>query len=490
MQYEDTKPMQNRSVSTNLEDKETDILSLILSYLHYWPLYLLLLFLFGVLAWLYITLQEPLYPVETSILFLENNDAGKSNAVDNLMLDLKGIGGGNINVDNELLILKSREIIKQTLEESGAYVDITSRSGIRTKVWYDEVPFNFALEDSALSRLLGSYSFEVECLSGGKCRITLSEENDKKKIELDSFPSYFHTSQGLVIVRRNKNVSPSEEQPQHFKVSFSSPLMLARKYTLNGTLSAAKLDKQSSLAMLKVVFPHKKKGEDFLVKLVEVYNKQRAIDKNITAQKTYDFINERIKLIGSELSNTEMQLEEAKRKQGVIGVEDLGLAVGASQVTAKFRMELETEMKLMDNLLSMLNDPSKKYELIPGFASVRTGANAGASAPLVAAIQAHNAMLQERNTLLKEASEEHPRLLAINSNIEQSRNSIRTAAEITRKELAIQLGDVKAQEKEYNATVAEAPTFERVTTILNDKELFAVNSILCYLPSASKPLLS
>ena len=51
------------------------------------------------------------------------------------------------------------------------------------------------------------------------------------------------------------------------------------------------------------------RGQDFINQLLEMYNRNTNIDKNEIAQKTAEFIDERIGIISKELGSTEADLE-------------------------------------------------------------------------------------------------------------------------------------------------------------------------------------
>lgn len=454
--------------------QEEDLLSLFRSYLSYWPIYLLVLVLCGVLAWIYIASRRPLYTAETIIEILDNKDA-ENRAVAGVNLDDLGFGNKSTDIDKELLLLKSRKIVQKAIEESRFYVDISTRQGLHPHVLYEEVPYTFSLEDGALSAMKKSYSFEVSTLADGKFEVLFPAEDEQKEkvVRIDSLPASFGTPVGVVAMLKNEDYTPdslkneaytsSESEPLKTTVTLSPSMSMARSLAKEG-LSVQRVDKNTSIAKIAVTSDNRKKGQTFLEKLVEVYNRERSVDKNITAQGTYDFINVRIDEVSKELSEIEAQLESIKKDQGLKGVQEPGLAVNSGKQIEKLRLETETDLRLMDYLLDYLNDPSKKFELVPNLLTAEGMQGSGAA--LASTIQAHNAMIMERNTLVKEAGDKHPRLRAINHNIEQSRENIRSATEISRNGLEIKLEDILQQEEKYNETVSEAPEFERKIAVI------------------------
>ncbi len=59
------------------------------------------------------------------------------------------------------------------------------------------------------------------------------------------------------------------------------------------------------------------RGKDYIAKLLEMYNINANNDKNEVAQRTAEFIDERISIISKELGSTERDLENFKRSAGI-----------------------------------------------------------------------------------------------------------------------------------------------------------------------------
>ena len=110
-------------------EEEVDILSILIDYFRFWPIYLIALVLCLILGWLFIKWSSPEYPVKASVLFLEQKDKA-SPQIQGLDFAELGMGVKNVNVDNELEILGSREILQKTIEESNQYVEGSYHHGM------------------------------------------------------------------------------------------------------------------------------------------------------------------------------------------------------------------------------------------------------------------------------------------------------------------------------------------------------------------------
>lgn len=433
------------------DDDELNLLDLVLPYLKFWPYYLGAIVLCLGLAWLFISTQRPLYPVTTSILFMDEKDKQGSQTADDLLAQVT-TGVSNVNIDNEIQLIKSREMLEKTVRESRYYVDIVGKDGLGKKVWYGNLPFKISLDDTSLDHLKENASFTLSSLGGGKYRITLRETGDT--VDVDKIPGTYSVPFGLLTFEKQQPKDPSVILPSSLDVTIKDPLKVAVSL-MTSQLTVERADKQSSVAKMSIQADDRTKGEEFLSKLLQVYNRERAIDKNATAQNTYKFINERIKIIGEELSDIEGRLAGVKQNQGVTSYSDLGVAVQGKAEARKAKAETTSKLNTVNYLLNYVKNSKNQFALIPSTLGLEDQSLAGA-------VQEYNKMIFERTNLLTTANETHPKVIAQNNVIEKARQNIIDAAEASKVGLEITLSGLEAQDRSYTGIIADAPAFERL----------------------------
>ena len=105
--------------------------------------------------------------------------------------------------------------------------------------------------------------------------------------------------------------------------------------------------KTTSVAVISLKNSNVQRGKDFINKLLEMYNINTNNDKNEVAQKTAEFINERIGIISKELGSTEKDLESFKRGAGITDLtSDAQIALTGSAEYEKKRVENQTQINL------------------------------------------------------------------------------------------------------------------------------------------------
>lgn len=453
--------MTNREFNTEetmQSGEELDLMGIIIPYLRFWPTYIISIIICLGLAWLFGATQRTKYPISSTVLFLDDSKNGKSagSAIEAMNIMDLASGTMSVNIDNEIQLMKSRGIVQLAVLESGDYIDVTSKDGLRTQVWFKDLPFDISMVPTKdLDDKDSPLKLKVKSLGNEKYEII--DEESEKTSKIESLPFVYATEYGLITFSKSDSKTNSPNSST-YKITISSPLQKAIGYAEHGLLSVEKNQKAGSVARLRIESDNRQKGEFFLSKLLEVYNRERAIDKDASAQNTYNFINERIEIIGKELSDVEGRLENVKKSQGVTSYEDLGVVVSSSMNIQNQEAEARTQLQLVDYLLKYMGQmDNDNYNLIPGSISFKDVA-------LQTSTQLYNQLIFQRNSLASSVNNEHPRLEALDSDIQKSRANILEAAKVAKNTLEIQLRGLQKQGNSLSNKISDAPTFERIAT--------------------------
>jgi len=110
---------------------------------------------------------------------------------------------------------------------------------------------------------------------------------------------------------------------------------------------------------------------------------------------------------------------------------------------------------MLDYLREYVNNPQNRYEIIPS----NVGLTDGSSVQL---INTYNKAVQDRNRLLKSATEEAPQVQTLTSTIDELQSSIRTALMQARRSADINRQGIQSQFSLFQGRVSNAPITERV----------------------------
>ena len=184
-----------------------------------------------------------------------------------------------------------------------------------------------------------------------------------------------------------------------------------------------------------------------------MYNINANNDKNEVAQKTAEFIDDRIGIISKELGSTEQDLENFKRSAGITDLSsEAQIALTGNAEYEKKRVENQTQINLVMDLQRYMQ--GNEYEVLPSNIGLQDAASAGA-------IDRYNEMLVERKRLLRTSTENNPTIINLDTSIRAMRSNVQATLDATLKGLQITKEDLAREANRYSRRINDAPTQER-----------------------------
>ncbi len=176
-------------------------------------------------------------------------------------------------------------------------------------------------------------------------------------------------------------------------------------------------------------------------------------DKNEVAQKTAEFINERISIISKELGSTEKDLESFKRGAGITDLtSDAQIALTGSAEYEKKRVENQTQINLLQDLQRYMQNEG--YEVLPSNIGLQ-------DVNLAAAINRYNDVLVERKRLLRTSTENNPTIINLDTSISAMKENVQVSLDRVLRGLFITKADLDREASRYSRRISEAPGQER-----------------------------
>jgi len=233
----------------------------------------------------------------------------------------------------------------------------------------------------------------------------------------------------------------------------SQPFGVAKGY--QWAINVEPTSKTTSVAVVSLMNTNIQRGQDFINKLIEMYNRNTNNDKNEVAEKTKEFINERIKIINEELGSTEDKLEAFKRNAGLTNIgSDAQLAVEGNAEYERKRVENGTQINLIRDLTKYISNPLNEYEVLP--------ANIGLSDNgLTTQIGRYNELIFERKRLLRTSTENNPMIVNLDTSIRAMKANVQAAIDGTLQGLLIVKADLDREAGRFSRRISDAPGQER-----------------------------
>ena len=475
----------------DIEDEEEsnfDIKSIIDLFRINWKIFAFSLVACLALGVVFLKVKSPTYQVSTKMLIKEEGKkmTGLSsiisgNALLSSMADLGMVSSSN-GVDNEIEILQSNMLLRETIIDLKLYTEYRMDAFIIPKLIYKKQPITVDIEKTALEymdetkqpiKLTISKDGNGYKVSGK----TWTKEKDEMPFEANvtKLPATVKTYAGTLTLTKNIEALEPLTDEKHEHVIINPVVTQIKDYLKKLTVETA--NKKTTVLVLSLNDKDVKRAEDFLSQLVVCYNRQANADKNELAMKTEDFVNERLAKIVEELGTTESNLENYK-KSNKLGNLELD-ATSTYELSGEYSTRLAdvtTQIELMKYLRQYVDDPKNDYQLIPSNVGLGDGSSMGL-------ISSYNANVLSRNKLLRTASEASPRVQALTSTLDELKRSILIALAQAAQSAEIRKEHIKQQYSQYQNKIGRAPGQERALIEINRQR--AVKSEL-YLMLLSK----
>ena len=232
------------------------------------------------------------------------------------------------------------------------------------------------------------------------------------------------------------------------------------------SLTIAPTSKTTSVAVISLKNSSLQRGQDFINQLLEMYNRNTNNDKNEIAQKTAEFIDERIGIISKELGSTEANLESFKRDAGITDLtSEAQIALAGNAEYEKKSVENRTQISLVNDLRKYLR--GNEYEVLPSNVGLQDAA-------LIGAIERYNEMLVERKRLLRTSTENNPTIVNLDTSIRAMKANVQATLEGTLQGLMITKESLDREASRYSRRISNAPGQERAyVSIARQQEIKA-----------------
>lgn len=453
--------MEEQNFNEQNSEETINLYAIFFKYLAYWPWFVISVLACMILAFLFLRYQQPVYNITAAVLIKEEEQKGGNSAASPLaaIQDL-GMFSMTNNFDNEVEILHSRTLIKKAVNELRLYTTIAEDriTGYNIPL-YRTSPVNVFMTPEEADKLEAPVKLKMKYTLDGKLHVhakyVIDEEGDEEEIEkeFDRLPAILPTPVGVINFSKNDSLPEPMEEDVKLMAYISSPTVTAQDYMENLTVEAT--SKTTTIAQISVQNTDKQRGIDFVNCLVAFYNQDANDEKNEVAQKTAEFIEERISIINRELGTAETELADFKQRSGLTDLtSDAKLALEESSRYGQQRMENATQIQLVEFLRNYINDPKNDDEVIPSNVGLQ-------DQNLTSAIDQYNAMIVERNRLLRTSSESNPAVINMNTGIEAMRHSVQTTVESVLKGLNIAKSDIERQARKFEGRISNAPIQEK-----------------------------
>lgn len=446
---------QNKTVSQPNQQESEEGISLrdfLEIFINNWQWFLASVIICVVCTRVYLATKPNIYQRRAVMLVKESDGTlPRSRSIGNeALMQLNGVMVGS-SVKNELYILRSHLLMKEVARALRLDVLYSYRKGLQVVSLYDNRPFDiqFAEEDSVTMS-----SFKVRILNEKECKISQIISTDKEfdYEKIVCFDQMIETPIGkftLVPIAKNLNAFIDKT------INITHIDNESAANMIGGRISTNEVDKMSSLVNITCTDTNIQRADDILSALLNAYKQSIIDDKNILAQSTADFIDERIQLISRELNEVEGDIAQFKQNNNLVDISSNAQAVFTQYTKARqHTIDLQAQKVAVEYLLQHLKKKSEGYALIPTVNITDGGSQS--------MIGQYNQLMLERNRLVENSGENSSTIKELDNNLSQLKQATITSVQAYLASIDVQIQHSLKEENTLQKTLSTVPQKEKI----------------------------
>ncbi len=408
-------------------------------------------FLCIALIGVYMLLKDvPTFKVNSNVMiYNESADNGTISLA--RQFSLGSVLGGSGNVNNELLVLQSHEVMLNTVKELNLNVGFTVKDGLKELERNENTtPLKLIFDKAIADTLTKKIRFYVDYDKSGKVDVKVVERDDAiAKVKEASFPVTVDTKFGIfTIVPTDKFQKEESLEEEIILCSYDAS---AESYSKKVIMEVT--DRKSDMISLSFVTQDVTFGKMLLNTIVKNYNQKGIIESQKRDQTTLDFINNRLISLSDELSLSESEIEQFQKDKGLISLGAEAQIILSRLSNLEVNIETaETELSLLKQTRDFLRDSENQYSLIPA-------GIAGGSVGDIAS--SYNSLIMQRLQLSNSAKDGNKALQALNNRIDVTRSNVLLSIDKTIETSTFKLNEMKALNDEYEAKLEQFPSEQK-----------------------------
>lgn len=431
---------------TNNQNVEMDYIRLAMRCLKRWYWFAAMAFLSILAAFIYIRSKNNVYSTSATIM-LRNEDKFSRGNMQSEMMSMMGYNMSK-NVMDEIEIITSHTIMSEVVRSLNLQTEYRRHQGFRWVTQYPTPDVIINYPANFLDTLSRSVQFELERTSKGYTLIT-EFGKDEQKLKLSSLDSEIHTIVGDI---RLLEVNPLEEGDRY---RMTTAPTRAWASIFRSRLSCSQIKKESNVLLISVEDDNPARGKDVVSKVIEFYNMDAVIDKNLMAQNTANFINDRLMVVEEELSNVENKVEAYMKENNLTDIDKELQQVLNNQTSYQRQMtEIEMQISILSFIEQYLNEESNNESLIPSNMGIQ-------DAGLAKLINEYNSLMLNRMRLRRSATEQSPILIQSAQQLELMRSAILSSVQQIKQSQKITRSELERKESQFARLIKQVPEKER-----------------------------
>jgi capsular exopolysaccharide synthesis family protein len=464
----------NEKRSVKSLGKEISFQWFFMSFFIYWKWFLLSIIVFLLIGFFNLRYAVPVYNVYAKIMLKDSRRGGMSNSEISIFESMNVLEGSR-NIENELEILTSRNLMESTVIAQELYIRYLVKGKVKdtelyekgNRYFYSSSPVKVFVDTTVLSALQSTIVLKVS-LGENDTDVVVNGFYGGSEFSgtYSFFPGVLMTPIGELLLFGNEYATLKKEYP--IEIHISPPLWIAQHYM--GALRVALTGENTTVVRMTLAETNCIRGEDFLGKLVELYNQDAMDDKNKSANSAYEFIEDRLSKLTFDLVDVEKSVESYKQQHEILSLDgESSIILGGIKGFEKDLIDVETKRNLLSYLHEEFDAKEKNSQTLPA-------AIAGSlDGSLAAGFDRYNQLIRERDRLVYYTDEESPIIKRLDDDLRTTKENIRTNLQSVGFMLQHKQSDLENLRNIYDVDRHNIPEKERELAEIVRQQLIKAN---------------
>ncbi|WP_316811943.1 polysaccharide biosynthesis tyrosine autokinase [Pedobacter heparinus] len=410
-------------------------------YLKYWYFFVISIGFFGFAAYLYLQTTSPRYKVSSTLL-VQDDKKGNGELKESAFSDLNMFRTDR-KADNEIEALRSRDLVFKTLKSLSLEVSYYKKGLLKDLELYgNAVPIKVRL----IAVNAAGYSKKPQIKPLNDTQFVL---NDKDRRLVASYGETIQQPGYKIIVSKGPAINKYQGS---VLINFKDLYKMAEAYNIAG-LTIMPVVKEANTIKISLSDNIPQRGIDILTVLIDTYNKENVVKKNMIAVNTINFIDNRLKYLSEDLSVVEHDVENYKQDNMVT---DVGMEAQMNVTKSGEYIQMLANTNVQLSVLASLERYLKNnsLNLVPSSLSIN-------NLTLNELTSKFNVIQQERTRMLRTSEEGNPlvqnltaQLISLKANIQENLQNIKRG-------LIIERNNLQAMNSRFNSKIRMVPAVER-----------------------------
>lgn len=423
---------------------EIDLRKIVRIVLEHWWWFAIGVVFFVLLGGAYFLRKAPTWNTDATIMLRQKEGLGEEMA----SLSMLGLAG-NQAAEDEVVVLASRGLLYQAIDASDLWDTHVKKGGLRWEGEFRNPAFSvryIQLVERAEKR---PFTITVKPTSKGYKIKTKCGFFHRSTTRVANLNAPIETGVGTIAIHANR---PLSQDTVYRLIHMRRELVVA---AYREAISVSQHKKESNIIRLSTRSFMPDRDKVLLEQMIEQYNLNAIVDKNMIATNTASFIEERLAIISRELAEAENAVADYKESNNIADIQTQAqLFLAASSAEQRTMAEIETQLSLVEYIDEFLRDETKRNSLIPSNIGVT-------DASLSSGLSEYNALLLQRMRILRTATDDNPVIAQMNDQLAIMRQNIIATIGSVRESLKIRQRNLMSQDSKYNRKIKDAPEQQR-----------------------------